>query len=838
MLIDVTEYEKPKTRTRRASKAEKVPKQKKLKAPPKIGCEFCKLKDGCYFPKMEPWGKGELGIAIVVNGISDSEDANNELFSDRAGQILQTEFSKAGIDLYKDCTVFPMVQCFKNGKLVQKDYNNCNARFEKQLQDFQPEIIIAFGDDVIKQLFKESSIGVSQITTHGTLIPFDKFNSDVLCSFDVQSFMVDINDPKKKYKKEDFSLITKTAFNIIPNMKEPFKSKKLDESKYTLLTNINDVIDFFEKLLLYKKPTSFDYETTGVDAFALDFKILTAAFSVNELDGVCIPIQHPEKVWKKEELKLILDYLAQWCECDNPKIIQNWAFEDLVSRQVLGVPVNNCVSDTMILQHLIDNRNNITAQKFQCFVRYGTNYDKDIDQENLKNTPLDVVAKYNVLDARYCFKWEEDLRKELPESLKYAEDLFMDALPTFTEMKIRGIKVDVDKLNILTTEVDEEIKELELIGENASFLKEYKNKFGEDFMESSPKRKQKLYFDLLGLKPLKETKTGYSTDAETMVSLLQQVERNSDIGKFIRRGLDLKKLEKLKGTYIHQIQTLKDVSDYLHPGFLLHRATTYRSSSAAPNFQNLPVRDEVISRVRTVLVPRFDYFLNIDYSANEFKYIATISGDKMLISDINNGMDPHRYFASKLYEKPESQINEEERYAGKNGFVFPLCYGSYHKSIANKNPQWKARVVEQVELIFKNRYKQLIQWQLDTKDEYARKGYIESPLGFRFTWGTSGIMSFNNICNSNSQGTAFHRLLWAIPRINREFNNKKLNSLVIGQIHDSLVIDLDYDELPVVKEIVDFYMLENNDKEWDWDHLVVKEIKYEKALNLLEFESL
>ena len=107
--------------------------------------------------------------------------------------------------------------------------------------------------------------------------------------------------------------------------------------------------------------------------------------------------------------------------------------------------------------------------------------------------------------------------------------------------------------------------------------------------------------------------------------------------------------------------------------------------------------------------------------------------------------------------------------------------------------------------------------------EYVKKGYIETPLGFRYYWGKNGLMTGNNKKNSPIQGTAFHRVLWAIPRINIEFNNKKFKSIIIGQIHDSIVVDLDIKEVYEVMDIIDEYMLCTA---WDWDDIVNKEIEY------------
>ncbi len=357
-LIDTTEYIKSK-------------KVKKATVK-KIGCEACQLSKDCYHPKMLPYGKGELGIAIIVEGVSDKEDAVGELLCGEVGEVLKREFQKKGIDLLRDCTVFPLVQCYKDGDIVQGDINKCHIRFIKQLTEFMPEVIVAFGDIPIKQLFREASVGLSQLTTHGAIIPSDEYGCNVLCSFDVSHFL------DNRHNKDDYHLIGEVIANILPSIKEDYKSKQLDD-KYELYLNFNDVVNFFEKLLIYKQPVSFDYEATGLDPFKKEFKLLTASFSTDERGGVCVPLEHPDKKWKKKELEVIYDYLRRWIVSDCPKWIQNSAFEDVCSRVVFGAVLNNCARDSLIMQHLLDHRNNICAQRFHIVCRYGSDYSKEED---------------------------------------------------------------------------------------------------------------------------------------------------------------------------------------------------------------------------------------------------------------------------------------------------------------------------------------------------------------------------------------------------------------------------------------------------------------------------
>jgi len=308
------------------------------------------------------------------------------------------------------------------------------------------------------------------------------------------------------------------------------------------------------------------------------------------------------------------------------------------------------------------------------------------------------------------------------------------------------------------------------------------------------------------------------------------VPANSEEAKIINACLNLSSLVKLNG-YITGFTTLSKQDGYLHPWFNLGQVRTYRSSSNDPNFQNIPVRIPAMARLRTCLIPRFDTFLEFDFSGAEVRSIAMSSGDKNLIADVKNEVDFHRLFASKLYEIPEEEIDKQQRYKGKNGFVFPEFYGSFWGTIARNYPEWKEDTVRETEEALWKRYSDVRKWQLRNQSEYERTGELKYLSGFSTKFGRQGLLSRNNICNDGVQGVAFHRLIRVLLDVEMEMRHEKMRSILVGQVHDSGVIDCVKEELPEIVDIIEEIV---ERPAWGWDSVVPWAAEIKIGKNMLD----
>ena len=808
------------------------PKPRKSK---KQGCEACGLYTSCISPKMLPAGLGKRKIVIIGDKPSTIDDEQNLPFADRGGDWLLDCFEKQGIDLENDCTVLNVLCCTtpEQRSPTADELKHCRSRWVKQVKELKPDLIFAFGTPAISAVLSDSPKSLTATNMHGRIVPSVEWGCWVACGFHPTFYSMD-----------DFKFGGRMKEVIEAGLKkldEPFEDQRLDESKYEIIEDITGALAILHTLAAETQTVAFDYEATSLDPWAEKFKPLLISFACDGWEPFAIPLDHPHARWTKEELKQIYQAIKEWLASDCPKVAQNWAYEELVSRVFFGTPVNNVIACTQVTEHVLDNRKGITGQMFMEYTKYCSTHKTAVNTARLDREFLDTVARYGVLDSRYCLKIHNDQQVLMTDDLRRAYALFHEAIPQFVLMKVRGIPVDQDILHGLAKENKDSILALESV-KNGRLARQFKKKYGKAFDSGSPQSKQLMFFGLMGLEPVKLTDSGKnmsnpkhcSTDKETLQNLLTQVDEDSEEALIINSCLELSSLIKLRG-YIDNFIKLSKRDGYIHPSFNLSFVRTYRSSSSDPNFQNIPVRIPSMARLRTCLVSRYDGLLELDFAGAEVRGIALVSKDKNLIADIKDEIDFHKYFASLLYELPEDDITKEQRYKGKNGFVFPEFYGSYHKTIARLYPEWNEDTVRKTENALWNRYKDVKLWQEHTQREYERSGSVKFLTGFRTQFGKLGLMSRNNCVNDPIQGFAFHRLLRVLLDLEYEMRRREMKSIIFGQIHDSVVIDYVQEEL---EEIIDMSREIVRRPAWDFDTLVPWEAEIKVGKNMLEMEEI
>jgi len=419
----------------------------------------------------------------------------------------------------------------------------------------------------------------------------------------------------------------------------------------------------------------------------------------------------------------------------------------------------------------------------------------------------------------------------------YGLDLLMEGARTLSKISRNGIRLD--KEYIRTTARDLRIgiirdkKQLDRFDE----VKMWRKIYGDKFKIGSGQQLSHIMFKELKLKRAKVTEKGSaSTDEETLKSYKLP---------FLDILVGLKKKEKALNTYLAQFTREMDDEGFIHPSFNLHLATTYRSSSDGPNFQNIPIRNpEVGKLIRSAIIARQGRrVIEKDYRGIEVCLSACYHHDPILIEYIEDKTkDMHRDMAGQCYciDDP-SEVSKKTRYGAKNKFVFPEFYGSYYGRSAPE--LWKYMLEEKltttsgvlvkdvlakkgiitldaftehirkVEDDFWNRrFKIYTKWKKRWWLEYLRKGYFDTLTGFRCT----GPMARNDVLNYPMQGSAFHCLLWSAIKVDREIAERELSSLLIGQVHDSLIGDVPDTELDDYNKIADRVMTKDILKDYDW----------------------
>jgi len=419
-----------------------------------------------------------------------------------------------------------------------------------------------------------------------------------------------------------------------------------------------------------------------------------------------------------------------------------------------------------------------------------------------------------------------------------------------------GIRIDVPKLVKTKEDLSAKVRVLKQELEATVIWKIWKRRFGERASVTSGDQLACVLHQEMNYAVVDTTEGGKpSTDEEA----LQKID-DPAIPIIIR----LSKYQKALGTFLKGIEQELD-GDRIHPFFQLHTASSYRSSSSDPNFQNFPVRDkEVAQIIRSLFIASPNSVLvENDFKGIEVVLSAAYHHDPVFIEYIATpGKDMHRDMAAQIYKIHPKDVSKDARYGAKNKFVFPQFYGDFYISCTRALWDWMERGkltgpdgqpmrkhlkaqgiktmglcdaefspvegtfefhLKQVEDDFwKRRFKVYGQWKNDWYKDYLKRGYFDMLTGFR----VGGVHRKNVVTNTPIQGSAFHCLLWSLIRINRLLRKYRMKSLIVGQVHDSLVGDVIVSELRDYLEIVEKVTMTDLRKHYPW-LVVAPEIEYE-----------
>lgn len=427
------------------------------------------------------------------------------------------------------------------------------------------------------------------------------------------------------------------------------------------------------------------------------------------------------------------------------------------------------------------------------------------------------------------------------------------------QIEANGIRIDIPRLQRTKEKLKVRLRELKAEMEQSDVWKVWRRQYGAESNITSHDQLADVLYNKLKYEIKDYTASGKpSTDEEA----LQKIDH-----PFVAKLLRYLKYEKALGTFLKGIEKEIAPDGRLHPVFNLHIARTYRSSSDSPNFQNFPVRDKEVSKIiRSLFIASpGSVLVENDFKGIEVALSAAYHHDENFISYITTpGKDMHRDMAAQIYMLDPKDVSKDARYGAKNKFVFPQFYGDYYiacaknmwewiekgklttpdgtplkehlrdqgiKGLGKCDPEEKARPgtfekhVQEVEDDFwNNRFEAYGQWRRDWYAAYLKKGYFDLLTGFR----VYGSFARNAVTNYPIQGSAFHCLLWSLIRINKNLNKQKMDSKVVGQIHDSLIGDTKTDELRDYLEIVEHVTTVELREHYEW-LVVPPEIEYEIA---------
>ena len=325
---------------------------------------------------------------------------------------------------------------------------------------------------------------------------------------------------------------------------------------------------------------------------------------------------------------------------------------------------------------------------------------------------------------------------------------------------------------------------------------------GREFNINSPKQLGEVLFEDLALPcKKKKTKSGYSTDAQTLEELRSYSPIIDDI-------LEYRQVTKLHGTYAAALPLVADGNGRIHTDFKQALTATGRLSSAEPNLQNIPIRTRMGRQMRKYFIAREGYSLvDADYSQIELRLLAHISGDYTMRESFISGEDIHRRTAAAVFGLPEEQVTEEMRKRAK-AVNFGIVYGIGGFSLAKDIGTSVAEATQYIKN-YKMNYPDIDRYLEDVVKDAERDGYTTTAFGRRryipeISSKNGNMRAFGRrvAMNAPIQGTAADIMKLAMLKVDAALKRDGIDAKIVMQVHDELVIEVKDDQIEKCKELV------------------------------------
>lgn len=364
-------------------------------------------------------------------------------------------------------------------------------------------------------------------------------------------------------------------------------------------------------------------------------------------------------------------------------------------------------------------------------------------------------------------------------------DMELPLSSVLAEMELLGVQVDKEGIAQFGEALQKELNRL---------LQDVYQEVGYEFNLNSPKQLGEALFDKLGLPPRKKTKSGYSTDAETLESLRAY-------HPVIEKILEYRTYQKLNSTYAEGLLKVIGEDGRIHSTFNQTETRTGRISSNEPNLQNIPIRTQLGSQLRKYFVAKKGcVFLDADYSQIELRIMAHISQDPAMQEAFRHGADIHRATAARLYNVPPEEVTPRMRSSVK-AVNFGILYGKGAFSLA-RDLGVSVKEADDFIKTYLGAYPKVKEYMDRVIQEGIEQGYV-TTLYHRRRLLPELSSSNRNIraqgermaLNTPIQGTAADVIKLAMVKVANRLHRENLKAKLILQVHDELIVECPTEEI-------------------------------------------
>lgn len=358
-------------------------------------------------------------------------------------------------------------------------------------------------------------------------------------------------------------------------------------------------------------------------------------------------------------------------------------------------------------------------------------------------------------------------------------DIEIPLATVLVAMEREGVSIDADGIKAFGKEVSEKAEKI------SREIYEYA---GHEFNIGSPKQLGSVLFEKLALPSAKKTKTGYSTNAEVLESLM-------DKHPIVPLITEYRALTKLQNTYVTGLLKVVGEDGRIHSTFKQTETRTGRISSAEPNIQNIPVRTPLGREMRRFFTAKDGYLLvDADYSQIELRVLAHISGDEIMKKAFLDGVDIHTVTASQVFNQPIEWVTPDLRSKAKAvnfGIVYGIGAFSLSKDIGVSVPKASEYIRS-----YLSKYSGIAHYMEQTVAKAKRDGYVETMFGRRryikeLAAKNKNLQAFGERVAKNTpiQGTAADIIKIAMIKVYNRLKESGLDARLILQVHDELIVE-------------------------------------------------
>ena len=545
--------------------------------------------------------------------------------------------------------------------------------------------------------------------------------------------------------------------------------------------------------------TSIDTETTALNPFVAE--LVGVSLCCERGVAAYIPVAHRyQDAPPQLSRELVLAKLKPWLENPaKPKVGQHLKYDCHVLANY-GVQVRGIVHDTLLQSYVFESHRSHDMDSLALrhlnrkTITFADVCGKGASQICFDQVDIARATEYAAEDADITLQLHQVMWPHVDAEVTLRFIYQQIEIPTsvvLQKIERNGVMIDPALLNTQSMELGRRMLEIETSAYELA---------GQPFNLNSPKQIGEIFFDKLQLPVVKKTPSGSpSTDEE----VLQKLAEDYPLPKVL---LEYRSLSKLKSTYTDKLPKMIDAkTGRVHTNYAQAVAVTGRLSSNEPNLQNIPIRTAEGRRIREAFIAAPDsVIVSADYSQIELRIMAHLSEDEAMLRAFAEGEDIHRATAAEIFSAAAADVTSEQRRYAKV-INFGLIYGMSAFGLASNLGIERAAAQSYIEKYFL-RFAGVKRFMDETRLKAKAHGYVETVFGRRL-W-LPEINSPNGprrqgaeraAINAPMQGTAADLIKLSMVAVQDWLERDGLQSLMVMQVHDELVLEVPLTELELVR---------------------------------------